>query len=166
LLHNIDVSQKHVQALVLSPTRELCMQIEAEFQKYGQYMRGLKTIAVYGGVPIGGQIRSLKTGAQKVVAQPGRLIDLLERKAVSLDQVQYVVLDEADEMLNMGFREDIEFILQGATEREYTWMFSATMSNDVRKIARRFLNEWKEFAVAKENTTNENIDHQYYVTNH
>src|SRR5690606_15913849 len=89
-----------------------------------------------------------------------------ERKAVSLDQVQYVVLDEADEMLNMGFREDIEFILQGATEREYTWMFSATMSNDVRKIARRFLNEWKEFAVAKENTTNENIDHQYYVTNH
>ncbi|MCB0697776.1 MAG: DEAD/DEAH box helicase [Chitinophagaceae bacterium] len=166
LLHNIDVAQKHVQALVLSPTRELCMQIETEFQKYGQYMRGLNTTAVYGGVSIGGQIRSLKSGTQVIVATPGRLIDLLERKAVSLDQVKYVVLDEADEMLNMGFREDIEFILSSATEREYTWLFSATMSNDVRKIAKRFMSEWKEFAVAAENSLNENIDHQYYVTNH
>lgn len=166
LLHNIDVAQKHVQALVLSPTRELCMQIEAEFQKYGQYMRGLKVTAVYGGVSISGQIRNLKTGAQVVVATPGRLIDLLERKAISLADLKYVVLDEADEMLNMGFREDIELILQSATEREHTWMFSATMSNDVRKIAKRFMSDWQEFAVAKENATNENIDHQYYVTNH
>ncbi|MBW7912729.1 MAG: DEAD/DEAH box helicase [Taibaiella sp.] len=166
LLHNIDVAQKHVQALVLSPTRELCMQIEAEFQKYGQYMRGLKITAVYGGVSISGQIRNLKAGAQVVVATPGRLIDLLERKAISLADMKYVVLDEADEMLNMGFREDIELILQSATEREQTWMFSATMSNDVRKIAKRFMNDWQEFAVAKENATNENIDHQYYVTNH
>ena len=166
LLHNIDVAQKHVQALVLSPTRELCMQIESEFQKYGQYMRGLNTTAVYGGVPIGGQIRSLKSGSQVVVATPGRLIDLLERKAISLEQVKYIVLDEADEMLNMGFREDIEFILSSATEREHTWLFSATMSNDVRKIAKRFMNKWEEFAVAAENSANENIDHQYYVTNH
>lgn len=166
LLHNIDVAQKHVQALVLSPTRELCMQIETEFQKYGQYMRGLKTTAVYGGVPIGGQIRNLKTGSQVVVATPGRLIDLLERKAISLDDVKYVVLDEADEMLNMGFREDIELILQSATERQYTWLFSATMSNDVRKIAKRFMSDWEEFAVAAANATNANIDHQYYVTNH
>lgn len=166
LLHNIDVAQKHVQALVLSPTRELCMQIEAEFQKYGQYMRGLKITAVYGGVSISGQIRSLKAGAQVVVATPGRLIDLLERKAISLADMKYVVLDEADEMLNMGFREDIELILQSATEREHTWMFSATMSNDVRKIAKRFMSDWEEFAVAKANATNENIDHQYYVTNH
>lgn len=129
-------------------------------------MRGLKTTAVYGGVPIGGQIREVKRGPQVIVATPGRLIDLLERKALSLDQVQYVVLDEADEMLNMGFREDIEFILQNTPEREYTWLFSATMSNDVRKIAKRFMTEWKEYAVAKENTTNENIDHQYYVTQH
>lgn len=166
LLHNIDVAHKNVQALVLSPTRELCMQIETEFQKYGQYMRGLKTTAVYGGVPIGGQIRSLKGGSQVVVATPGRLIDLLERKAISLEQVKYVVLDEADEMLNMGFREDIEFILQSAISREYTWLFSATMSNDVRRIAKRFMNKWEEFAVAAANTTNENIDHQYYITNH
>lgn len=166
LLHNIDVAQKHVQALVLSPTRELCMQIETEFQKYGNHMRGLKTTAVYGGVPIGGQIRSLKSGSQVIVATPGRLIDLLERKAVSLEQVQYVVLDEADEMLNMGFREDIEFILQSTPVREYTWLFSATMSNDVRKIAKRFMKQWEEFAVAAANVTNENIDHQYYITNH
>lgn len=166
LLHNIDVAQKQVQALVLSPTRELCMQIEAEFQKYGQYMRGLKVTAVYGGVPISGQIRSLKSGAQVVVATPGRLIDLLERKAISLENMKCVVLDEADEMLNMGFREDIELILQSATEREKTWLFSATMSNDVRKIAKRFMSDWQEFAVAAANATNANIDHQYYVTNH
>lgn len=166
LLHSIDVAQKHVQALVLSPTRELCMQIEAEFQKYGQYMRGLKITAVYGGVPISGQIRSLKAGTQVVVATPGRLIDLLERKAISLADMKCVVLDEADEMLNMGFREDIELILQSATEREKTWLFSATMSNDVRKIAKRFMTDWQEFAVSAANATNVNIDHQYYVTNH
>ncbi len=166
LLHHTDVAQKHVQALVLSPTRELCMQIQEEFKKYGYYMRGLRTTAVYGGVPISGQIREVKAHPQVIVATPGRLIDLLERKALSLDQVKYVVLDEADEMLNMGFREDIEFILKNTPAREFTWLFSATMNNDVRNIAKRFMSKWQEFAVAKENVTNENIDHQYYVTNH
>jgi len=166
LLHHTDVAQKHVQALVLSPTRELCMQIQEEFKKYGYYMRGLRTTAVYGGVPISGQIREVKAHPQVIVATPGRLIDLLERKALSLDQVKYVVLDEADEMLNMGFREDIEFILKNTPAREFTWLFSATMNNDVRNIAKRFMSKWQEFAVAKENVTNENIDHQSYVTNH
>lgn len=166
LLHHTDVAQKHVQTLVLSPTRELCMQIQEEFKKYGYYMRGLKTTAVYGGVPIGGQIREVKANPQIIVATPGRLIDLLERKAISLEQVQYVVLDEADEMLNMGFREDIEFILKNTPARQYTWLFSATMNNDVRNIAKRFMSKWQEYAVAKENVTNENIDHQYYVTSH
>ena len=166
LLHHTDVSLKHVQCLVLSPTRELCMQIQAEFQKYGQHMRGLRTTAVYGGVPIGGQIRELRMNPQVVVATPGRLIDLLERKAINLDNVQYVVLDEADEMLNMGFREDIDFILKTTPAREHTWLFSATMSNEVRGIAKRFMKEWKEYSVATANTTNENIDHQYYVVNH
>lgn len=166
LLHHTDVAQKHVQALVLSPTRELCMQIQEEFKKYGKHMRGLKTVAVYGGVPIGGQIRELKYNPQVIVATPGRLIDLLERKALSLDDVQYVVLDEADEMLNMGFREDIDFILKNTPAREHTWLFSATMSNEVRGIAKRFMKEWTEFSVAAANSTNENIDHQYYVTNH
>jgi ATP-dependent RNA helicase DeaD len=166
LLHHTDVAQKHVQALVLSPTRELCMQIQEEFKKYGQFMRGLRTTAVYGGVPIGGQIREVKAHPQVIVATPGRLIDLLERKALSLDQVEYVVLDEADEMLNMGFREDIEFILKNTPARQHTWLFSATMNNDVRNIAKRFMKSWKEFAVAAANVANENIDHQYYVTQH
>lgn len=166
LLHHTDVAQKHVQALVLSPTRELCMQIQEEFKKYGYYMRGLRTTAVYGGVPIGGQIREVKAHPQVIVATPGRLIDLLERKALSLEHVQYVVLDEADEMLNMGFREDIEFILKNTPARQYTWLFSATMNNDVRNIAKRFMSKWEEYSVAKENVGNENIDHQYFVTNH
>lgn len=164
LLHHMDVERKSVQALVLSPTRELCMQIQEEFKKYGHQLRGLKTTAVYGGVPIGGQIRELKYNPQVVVATPGRLIDLLERKALSLESVQYVVLDEADEMLNMGFRDDIDFILKTTLARQYTWLFSATMNNDVRNIAKRFMTDWKEFSVAQANTTNENIDHQYYVT--
>jgi ATP-dependent RNA helicase DeaD len=164
LLHHVDVAQREVQALVLSPTRELCMQIQEEFKKYGKHLKGFKTTAVYGGVPIGGQIRELRANPQVVVATPGRLIDLLERKAISLDSVKYVVLDEADEMLNMGFREDIDFILKNTLARQHTWLFSATMNNDVRNIAKRFMKEWKEFSVAAANTTNENIDHQYYVT--
>ncbi|MBS1783529.1 MAG: DEAD/DEAH box helicase [Bacteroidetes bacterium] len=164
LLHHVDVDRKEVQALVLSPTRELCMQIQEEFKKYGMHLRGLKTTAVYGGVPISGQIRELKYHPQIVVATPGRLIDLLERKALSLEQVQYIVLDEADEMLNMGFRDDINFLLKNTPNRQYTWLFSATMNNDVRGIAKRFMTQWKEYSVARENATNENIDHQYYVT--
>ncbi len=166
LLHHVDISVRHVQCLVLSPTRELCMQIQTELTKYGSQMRGLRIAAVYGGVPIGGQIRELKSHPQVVVATPGRLIDLLERKAISLDDVQYVVLDEADEMLNMGFREDIDLILKNTPAREHTWLFSATMSNEVRGIAKRFMKDWKEFSVAAANATNENIDHQYYVTAH
>ncbi len=166
LLHHVDVSQRHAQCLVLSPTRELCMQIQEEMTKYGTYIRGLRVTAVYGGVSIGGQIRELKSNPQVVVATPGRLIDLLERKAISLEHLQYVVLDEADEMLNMGFREDIDVILKNTPSREHTWLFSATMSNEVRGIAKRFMKDWKEFAVAAANVTNENIDHQYYVTQH
>jgi ATP-dependent RNA helicase DeaD len=166
LLHHVDVAVKHVQCLVLSPTRELCMQIQEEMSKYGAHMRGLRVTAVYGGVPINGQIREVRSNPQVIVATPGRLIDLLERKAISLDKVQYVVLDEADEMLNMGFREDIDLILKNTPSREHTWLFSATMSNEVRGIAKRFMKDWKEYSVAQANTTNENIDHQYFVTNH
>ncbi len=166
LLHHVDVAVKHVQCLVLSPTRELCMQIQEEMTKYGAHMRGLRVCAVYGGVPISGQLREVRANPQVIVATPGRLIDLLERKALSLEHLQYVVLDEADEMLNMGFREDIDLILKNTPAREHTWLFSATMSNEVRGIAKRFMKDWKEFSVAAANTTNENIDHQYYVANH
>jgi len=166
LLHHVDVAVKHVQCLVLSPTRELCMQIQEEMSKYGVHMRGLRITAVYGGVSIGGQIKDIKANPQVIVATPGRLIDLLERKALNLDQLKYVVLDEADEMLNMGFREDIDLILKNTPAREHTWLFSATMSNEVRGIAKRFMKDWKEFASGAANVTNENIDHQYYVANH
>lgn len=166
LLHHVDIAVKHVQCLVLSPTRELCMQIQEEMTKYGARMRGLRITAVYGGMPIAAQIRELRSNPQVVVATPGRLIDLLERKALSLADVEYVVLDEADEMLNMGFREDIDLILKNTPAREHTWLFSATMSNEVRGIAKRFMKDWKEFSVATANTTNENIDHQYYVAQH
>lgn len=166
LLHHVDVAVKHVQCLVLSPTRELCMQIQEEMSKYGVHIRGLRITAVYGGVPIGGQIKDVRSNPQVIVATPGRLIDLLERKAISLEHLQYVVLDEADEMLNMGFREDIDIILKNTPSREHTWLFSATMSNEVRGIAKRFMKDWKEFAAGAANVTNENIDHQYYVANH
>ncbi len=165
LIQHIDTDAEGVQALILSPTRELCMQIQGELAKYGRFCKRFRTIAVYGGTPIGAQIRELKHAPQVVVATPGRLIDLLERKAISLETVQTVVLDEADEMLNMGFRDDIGFILKNTPERNATWLFSATMNNDVRRIARRFMKDIVEVAVAKENITNENIDHQYFVTN-
>lgn len=164
LLNQVDTNNRDVQALVLSPTRELCMQIEAELNKYGQFLNGFRATAVYGGVPIGGQIRELKRHPQVIVATPGRLIDLLERGAIHLEEAHTIVLDEADEMLNMGFREDIDFVLNHTPSRELTWLFSATMSQDVRGIAKRFMKGWKEISVAAPNTTNENIDHQYYVT--
>ncbi|WP_118972099.1 DEAD/DEAH box helicase [Taibaiella koreensis] len=165
LLHKIDPNDQGVQALVLSPTRELCMQIQEEFVKYSKFSRGIHTLAVYGGTPIGTQIRELKRGnVQVVVATPGRLIDLLERNAVNLEEVKMIVLDEADEMLNMGFRDDIDFILKNTPVRESTWLFSATMNADVRRISKRYMKAPKEVAVAKENAGNENIDHQYFVT--
>lgn len=166
LLHKIESAANGVQALVLSPTRELCMQIQAEFVKYAKHLRGLNTVAVYGGTPIGGQIRELKrNNVQVVVATPGRLIDLLERNAIDLESVKTLVLDEADEMLNMGFRDDIDFILKNTPVRESTWLFSATMNNDVRRISKRYMKDPVEVAVARENAGNENIDHQYFVTN-
>jgi len=164
LLHKIDPQAEGVQALVLSPTRELCMQIQEEFVKYTRFSRGIQTVAVYGGTPIGSQIRELRRSTQVVVATPGRLIDLLEREAINLDQVKTIVLDEADEMLNMGFRDDIDFILKNTPARECTWLFSATMNSDVRRISKRYMKSPKEVAVARENAGNENIDHQYFVT--
>lgn len=166
LLHHLDFDQRDVQALILSPTRELGMQIQEEMTKYGQYIPGFRSVAVYGGVSISGQIREIKARPQVIVATPGRLIDLLERKVLNLDQVKYLILDEADEMLNMGFREDIELILSITPQRQSTWLFSATMNADVRRIAKKFMEEWAEFSVAQANVTNENIEHRYFVTQH
>ncbi|MGN6616165.1 MAG: DEAD/DEAH box helicase [Ilyomonas sp.] len=164
LLQLIDVQQKYPQALVVCPTRELCLQIVHEIELFKKHIHGVHVVAVYGGASIGMQIRDLKRGVQIVVATPGRLIDLIERKAINLEQIQYVVLDEADEMLNMGFQDDIEFILQNTPKRESTWLFSATMPPEIRRVSRKYMKEPIEITVGKVNTANKNIDHQYYVT--
>ena len=164
LLHIIDEKAKYPQALVVCPTRELCMQIVKEIEIFKKYMPGISVVAVYGGTSIGLQIRDLKRGVQIIVATPGRLIDLIERKAINLEQIQYVVLDEADEMLNMGFQDDIEFILKNTPQRESTWLFSATMPPEIRKVSKRYMKDPVEVTVGKVNTSNKSIDHQYYVT--
>ena len=161
LLSLIDTSNKQVQGLVICPTRELCIQITNDFKAYGKYLEDFHHVAVYGGSSIDNQIKYLRKGVQIVVATPGRLIDLIERKAVKLDAVTHVVLDEADEMLNMGFREDIEFILSHATARQAAWLFSATMPKEVRRIAQTFMENPVEIKV-NSIATAQNIKHVYY----
>ena len=164
LLQLIEVPNKYPQALIVCPTRELCLQICNDLQDFKKHMRSAVAEPVYGGASIIMQIKALKRGVHIVVATPGRLIDMIERKAIDLEKVKYVVLDEADEMLNMGFRDDIDFVLKNTVNRESTWMFSATMPPEVRAISRNFMSEPKEVTVGKKNTANVNIDHQYFVT--
>jgi ATP-dependent RNA helicase DeaD len=165
LLQLVDPSQKYPQALIVCPTRELCLQIVNEIESFKKYMTGLNIVAVYGGTSIGAQIRDIKRGIQIVAATPGRLIDLIERKAINLEQIKYVVLDEADEMLNMGFQDDIEFILKNTPNRESTWLFSATMPPEIKRVSKKYMEDPKEIQVGKVNTANKNIDHQYFITN-
>ena len=164
LLQLIDVTQKYPQALIVCPTRELCLQICNDLQDYKKYIKGAVAEPVYGGASIVMQIRALKKGVHIVVATPGRLIDMIERKAIDLEKVKYVVLDEADEMLNMGFRDDIDFVLKNTIRRESTWMFSATMPPEVKAISKNFMRNPQEITVGKKNTANVNIDHQYFIT--
>ncbi len=164
LLQLIDEKERYPQALVVCPTRELCIQIVNEITLFKKFSAFINVVAVYGGASIVSQIRELKRGVHIVVATPGRLIDLIERKAINLEQIKYVVLDEADEMLNMGFQEDIEFILQNTPKRESTWLFSATMPPEIRSVSKRYMQQPKEITVGKVNTANKNIDHQIYVT--
>ncbi len=163
LLQLIDGNQRHPQALIVCPTRELCLQITNDIESFKKHSRNIYTEAVYGGASITMQIRNLKRGVHIVVATPGRLIDLIERKAIDLQKVKYVVLDEADEMLNMGFRDDIDFVLKNTIIRESTWLFSATMPPEVRAISRNYMENPKEVTVGKKNSGNVNIDHQYFV---
>lgn len=163
LLHLMNKAERHPQALVVCPTRELCLQITNDLATYSKHSKGIFTEAVYGGASITMQIRNLKRGVHIVVATPGRLIDLIERKAIDLQKVKYVVLDEADEMLNMGFRDDIDFVLKNTVNRESIWLFSATMPPEVRAIAKNFMDSPKEITVGKKNSGNVNIDHQYIL---
>lgn len=164
LLQLIDVNKKYPQALIVCPTRELCIQICNDFHEYKKYLKGAVAEPVYGGASIVMQMRALKKGVHIVVATPGRLIDMIERKAIDLEKVKYVVLDEADEMLNMGFRDDIDFVLKNTINRESTWMFSATMPAEVKAISKNFMRNPQEITVGKKNTANVNIDHQYFIT--
>ncbi len=165
LLQLVEAAKKHPQALVVCPTRELCMQIVTEIELFKKFIPGMSVVAVYGGASIGLQIRDLKRGVQIIVATPGRLIDLIERKAINLAEIKYVVLDEADEMLNMGFKDDIEFILQNTPQRESTWLFSATMPAEIRRVSKRYMKTPFEITVGQMNTANKNTDHQYFVVN-
>jgi len=165
LLQLIDPGKKYPQALIVCPTRELCMQITHELDLFKQHKKGIQVTAVYGGASISQQVRDLKRGTHIVVATPGRLIDLIERKAIDLENIKYVVLDEADEMLNMGFQEDVEFILKNAVNRDSIWLFSATMPQAIRKVVKTYMDNPAEVSVGKVNAGNKSIDHQYYVIN-
>lgn len=165
VLQRIDPDNRQTQALILSPTRELCLQIADDLKDFSKHMRGINIVAVYGGASIETQIRSLRHGAQIIVATPGRLIDLMHRGKAVLDNVRNVVLDEADEMLNMGFSDSINEIFEGVPEERNTLLFSATMSKEVEKIAKSYLRDHKEIVVGSRNEGAENVNHVYYMVN-
>ena len=165
VLQKLDPKSRETQALVLSPTRELCLQIADDLKDFSKHMKGVNIVAVYGGTSIENQIRALRHGAQIIVATPGRLIDLMHRGKANLENVNNVVLDEADEMLNMGFADSINEIFEGVPEDRNTLLFSATMSKEIEKIAKSYLREYKEIVVGSRNEGAENVNHIYYLVN-
>lgn len=165
LLQRIDLSTRKTQGVVMAPTRELCLQISDDLRDFGKYMEGLHVTAVYGGAPLDSQIRQLKKGSQVIVATPGRLVDLIERGCADITTATTIVLDEADEMLNMGFSDSINAIFEQLPEERRTLLFSATMSKEVEKVAKKYLHDYKEIVVGSRNEGAENVDHTYYMVN-
>ncbi|WP_194768056.1 DEAD/DEAH box helicase [Tamlana sp. I1] len=165
MLEKIDIDSRTTQGLILSPTRELCLQIANEMKAYGKYCKGLNVVAVYGGSSITDQARDIKRGAQIIVATPGRMKDMISRRMVDISKIQYAVLDEADEMLNMGFKEDITDILSHTPEDKNTWLFSATMPREVATIAKKFMHNPQEITVGNKNESTTNVSHEYYLVN-
>jgi ATP-dependent RNA helicase DeaD len=163
LLELIDYNKNFPQALILCPTRELCLQISNDIKNYAKNIPNANVVAVYGGANIVNQLRDIKRGVQIVVATPGRMKDILNRKAIDFSQVKFVVLDEADEMLNMGFQEDIDDILSTTPDTKKTWLFSATMPREVREIAKKYMTNPHELTMGTKNTGNVNIEHEYYI---
>ena len=163
LLERIDTTSRETQALVLSPTRELCLQITDDIRDFAKYMDGVHVEAVYGGASIEPQMRALKKGVNIIVATPGRLVDLMHRGYARLEQVQTIVLDEADEMLNMGFSDSINEVFESLSAEHSTLMFSATMSREVERIAKKYLHDYKEIVVGSRNEGAENVNHIYYL---
>lgn len=165
MIQKIDNEHRAIQGLVLCPTRELCLQITKELKSYSKYSKGVNVVAVYGGASISDQIREIKKGANIIVGTPGRTIDLMGRRVLKFDEVSAVVLDEADEMLNMGFKEDINQILEGTPDFKKTWLFSATMPKEVERIARNYMTDPIQVTAGKKNSSAANIEHQYALVN-
>ena len=165
LIQKIDAENKNTQALILSPTRELCLQITNEIKLYSKYIKGLHTVAVYGGASITEQAREVKRGAQIIVATPGRMQDMINRGLVNIKNIDFCILDEADEMLNMGFYEDICSILSDTPDEKNTWLFSATMPAEVARIAKKFMSNPEEITVGHKNSGSATVSHEYYVVN-
>jgi ATP-dependent RNA helicase DeaD len=163
LLERVDPDAAFPQGIILCPTRELCLQITSDLKNYSRHRQNLHVVAVYGGSPIMTQIRELKRGAQIIVATPGRLLDLIERKAAKLEQVSMVVLDEADEMLNMGFKDELDAILSKAPKERLTWLFSATMDKGVARIASNYQHDPVEVSVGGRNESAANIEHLCFM---
>lgn len=163
VLNNISMQIKEVQSLILCPTRELCLQIARDLDKYSAYMPGFKTIPVYGGADITKQIRELKAGGQVVVGTPGRVHDLIRRKILNISAIRWLILDEADEMLTMGFKEELDAILSTTPSEKQTLLFSATMPLGISEIKSKYLNNPLELSVGKRNAGAENVEHHYYV---
>ena len=165
ILHHLEIKSKHTQALIIAPTRELCLQITSELEKYSINLSGLNIVSIYGGSSIQEQSRSIKKGAQIVVATPGRMLDMLKRKYVNISKIDFCVLDEADEMLNMGFYNDIKSILAKTPKSKKTWLFSATMPNEVSKIADEFMNNPYKITVGEKNSSSINVSHIRFNVN-
>ncbi len=165
IIQQIDPKIKHVQAIVLCPTRELCIQIAKDLIAFSKYLDYVKVLPVYGGTNIENQIKSIKKGVQIIVGTPGRTKDLIKRKILKLDIVNKVVLDEADEMLSMGFKDDLDFILDRTSNNRQTMLFSATMSKEVISISKKYMKDAKEIAVAKVNSAAKNVEHHIYDVN-
>ncbi len=163
MLSQINCDDKNTQALILAPTRELCVQITNDIKNYSKYLRGFNVTAIYGGARIDGQIKEIKRGVQVIVATPGRLIDMIERRVISLKTVKVVILDEADEMLNMGFKDDLDIILKETPSEKNTWLFSATMPREVDRIAKNYMTNPKELTTGKKNEGADNLEHIYYL---
>ena len=163
MLQRIDSTNRRTQGLILSPTRELCIQITNDIVVYGKAIKGVNIVAIYGGANIQEQANKIKRGAQIVVATPGRLKDMIKRRLVDISAIKYCVLDEADEMLNMGFYEDIKDILTHTPNDKNSWLFSATMPPEVNRIAKKFMNNPQEITVGTKNSSAKNIEHQYFI---
>jgi ATP-dependent RNA helicase DeaD len=162
VLQQLDQSSKNIQSIVICPTRELCLQIATDMQKFAKFM-DLKTVAVYGGTSIEGQIRDIKRGAQVIIGTPGRTVDLINRRVLKLQDVNFVVLDEADEMLTMGFKDDLDTILAQTPQEKQTLLFSATMPSGIKSITKSYMNDPIEVSVAGGNEGAKNVEHHYYL---